>query len=215
MKKIFLPVLLAVMFAAFSSVAHAQEEENTDTAADTKPVKETSRSSNSGGGNFTVGLGPMGNIFVVDSNPELGMGIGGHVFFDYRWSPQFSTQFGVMVTTEDGKGRSSGDNGIVLMGIPTFDLKFYVLSNPSRWDPYGLIGMGFYAVMEGSQDNGTQAFGIGANLGIGTDFYLSEKFSLGVAAIFRSIGLIDSVKSGSNGTALFPVSLMGNVAYHF
>ena len=167
------------------------------------------------GGNMSVGVGPVGNIFIVDSNPELDPGIGGYVYFDYRWSPQFSTQFSVMVTTEDGTGPSNGDDGIVLMGIPTFDLKFYLLSEPSRWDPYGLIGIGLYAIMEGSANNGTTAFGMGANIGLGTDFYITEKFSVGVSAIFRSIGLVDSTSGPNNGTALFPFSMMGNVAYHF
>ncbi len=167
------------------------------------------------GGNYSVGLGPVGNIFVIDSNPELSPGVGGYLYFDYRWSPQFSTQFGVIVTTEDGQGISAGDNGIEFLGIPTFDLKFYVLSEPSRWDPYGLIGIGVYAVTEGSNSNGTLAVGIGADLGLGTDFYISERFSVGLAAVFRSIGLIDSTSGPNNGTALFPFTMMGNVAYHF
>ncbi len=166
-------------------------------------------------GNFSVGVGPVGNIYVVDSNPQLDPGVGGYVYFDYRWSPQFSTQFGVIVTTQDGTGITEGDNGIEFLGIPTFDLKFYILSTPSRWDPYGLIGMGIYAVTEGSQNNGTWALGIGANLGLGTDFYITERFSIGLAAVFRSIGLIDSVSGSNNGTALFPFSMMGNFAYHF
>ena len=166
-------------------------------------------------GNYSIGIGPFGNVYVVDSTPELSPGIGGYLFFDYRWSPQFSTQFSVMVGVQDGKGVSDGDNNILFMGIPTFDLKFYLLTNPSRWDPYGLIGVGFYTVTEGSADNGTTALGIGANLGIGTDFYITERFSLGMAAIFRSIGLIDSTSGGQNGTALFPFSMQGNFAYHF
>lgn len=169
----------------------------------------------SAAGNYTVGIGPVGNIFVVDSDPELDPGIGGYVYFDYRWSPQFSTQFSVVVTTEDGTGTSKGDNGIVLMGIPTFDLKFYLFSKESRWDPYGLVGIGFYAMTEGSADNGSMAFGIGADAGIGCDFYVSERFSLGLAAIFRSIGFIDSIGGDHNGTSEFPLSLVGNVAYHW
>jgi hypothetical protein len=169
----------------------------------------------SSAGNYSVGIGPIGNIYVVDSNPELDLGVGGYLYFDYRWSPQFSTQFGVVVTTQDGTGISAGDNGIEFLGIPTFDLKFYILSEPSRWDPYGLIGMGVYAVSEGSRNNGTWALGIGANLGLGTDFYITERISVGLAAVFRSIGLIDSTSGANNGTALFPFSMMGNVAYHF
>jgi len=169
----------------------------------------------SAAGNYSVGLGPVGNVYVVDTNPELDPGIGGYVYFDYRWSPQFSTQFGVIVTTQDGTGISSGDNGIEFLGIPTFDLKFYILSEPSRWDPYGLIGMGVYATTEGSVNNGTWAVGIGANLGLGTDFYITEKWSVGLAFVFRSIGLITDTSGSNNGTALFPFSMMGNVAYHF
>lgn len=167
------------------------------------------------GGNFSVGFGPVGNIYVVDSNPELDPGVGGYLYFDYRWSPQFSTQFGVLVTTQDGTGISAGDGGIEFLGIPTFDLKFYILREPSRWDPYGLIGIGVYATTEGSVNNGTWALGVGADIGLGTDFYITEQWSVGLAAIFRSIGLIDSTGGSNNGTALFPFSIMGNVAYHF
>ncbi len=175
----------------------------------------TNAFASSAAGNFSVGLGPVGNVYVVDTNPELDPGVGGYIYFDYRWSPQFSTQVGVLVTTQDGTGISNGDNGIEFLGIPTFDLKFYILSEPSRWDPYGLIGMGVYATTEGSVDNGTWAIGIGANLGLGTDFYITEKWSVGLVAIFRSIGLITSTSGSNNGTALFPFSMMGNVAYHF
>lgn len=167
------------------------------------------------GGNYTIGLGPVGNIFVVDANPELDPGVGGYLYFDYRWSPQFSTQFGVLVTTEDGRGISDGDNGIEFLGIPTFDLKFYILKDPSRWDPYGLIGMGVYAVTEGTTKNGTTAVGIGADIGIGCDFYVTEALSLGLSTVFRSIGLINSISGDNNGSSLFPVSIMGNIAYHF
>jgi opacity protein-like surface antigen len=166
-------------------------------------------------GNFTVGLGPVGNVYVVDSNPELDPGIGGYLYFDYRWSPQFSTQFGVIVTTQDGTGISNGDDGIEFLGIPTFDLKFYLFSEPSRWDPYGLIGIGVYAVTEGTNKNGTTAVGVGADIGLGCDFYITEKFSVGLSGVFRSIGLIDSTSGPNNGTSLFPFSIMGNVAYHF
>ncbi len=176
---------------------------------------QTAGAEGNAAGNFTVGIGPAGNVYVVDSSPELDPGIGGYLFFDYRWSPQFSTQVSVLVTTQDGTGISDGDGGIEFLGIPTFDLKFYLFSEPSRWDPYGLIGLGVYAVTEGSQNNGTWAVGVGADIGLGTDFYLTEKWSLGLQFIFRSIGLIDSTSGSNNGTALFPFSMLGNVAYHF
>lgn len=164
---------------------------------------------------YTFGLGPVGNIFVVDTNPELGPGVGGYLFFDYRWSPQLSTQVSVMVTTEDGTGISSGDKGIEFLGIPTFDIKYYLVSSVSKWDPYLMVGIGFYAISEGTTKNGTFAVGVGANAGVGCDYYLSDKWSLGLTASFRSIGLIDDTKGPNNGKAIFPVTLTGNVAYHF
>ena len=166
-------------------------------------------------GNFTFGGGATGNIFVVDASPELDPGVGGHLYFDYRWSPQFSTQIGVVVTTEDGTGISNGDNGIEFLGIPTFDLKFYILKSDSRWDPYGLIGTGIYAVSEGTTSDGTTAVGVGANLGLGIDYYLTEELSVGGSAIYRSIALIDSTSGSNNGTAIFPFSLQAGIAWHW
>ncbi|OGQ21736.1 MAG: hypothetical protein A3I05_09450 [Deltaproteobacteria bacterium RIFCSPLOWO2_02_FULL_44_10] len=166
-------------------------------------------------GNFSVGLGPVGNIYAVDARPQLDPGVGGQLYFDYRWSPQFSTQFGVMVTTQDGTGADNGDNGIEFLGIPTFDVKIYFLSNESRFDPYGLLGIGVYAVSEGSRSNGTVAVGVGANAGIGVDYYVTEHISLGLSMVFRSIALIDSTGSRDNGASLFPVSLSGLAAWHW
>lgn len=165
--------------------------------------------------NFTIGGGPMGNIFIVDARPELDLGVGGYLFFDYRWSPQISTQFNVIVTTENGTGISNGDRGIEFLGIPTIDLKYYLLSSESHWDPYLMAGIGVYAISEGTTSNGTFAVGFGANAGLGMDYYFTEKWSAGFAASFRSIGLIDDTSGSNNGTAIFPFSMAGNVAFHF
>lgn len=165
--------------------------------------------------NFTFGLGPVGNIFIVDARPELGPGIGGHLYFDYRWSPQLSTQVTLIVTTEDGEGISNGDKGIEFLGIPSFDLKYYLLSSESHWDPYVMMGVGVYAISEGTTSNGTFAVGFGANVGLGLDYYLTEKWSIGGSASFRSIGLIDKTSGSNNGTAIFPFSMAGNVGFHF
>lgn len=118
------------------------------------------------------------------------------------------------VTLQDGTGISAGDNNTLLLAIPTFDLKYYFLGE-SRWDPYVLLGVGFYALTEGSANNGTTAVGIGSNIGIGTDFYITERLSLGVTASFRAIALIESIGGNRNGNSLYPFSMSGNVAYHF
>lgn len=164
---------------------------------------------------YSVGLGPVGNIFAVESSPNLGPGVGGSLFFDYRWNPQLSTQIGLLVTDEDGKGVDSGDKNIFFIGAPTLDIKYYLLSSVSRWDPYLIAGVGFYLSSEGSVTNGSLAVGVGANVGVGCDFYFNDRWSVGTTATFRSVGLIDSTSGPKAGTALFPVSLTGNVAYHF
>lgn len=166
-----------------------------------------------GSGNFTIGVGPIGNLFIVDSRPELDPGIGGHVYFDYRWSPQLSTTVGVHVTSQDGTGPDRGDKDIIFFGIPSFDIKYYFISRTSRWDPYALTGVGFYALSDGSRNNGSTAMGIGADLGFGCDYYLNDTWTVGFGAIYRSIGLLESF--GGPGTAEFPLSLTGQLAYHF
>lgn len=165
--------------------------------------------------NFTVGAGPTGNIFVVDALPELAPGIGGHVFFDYRWSPQISTQFTFTVTTQNGQGISSGTNDFLYFGIPSVDLKYYLLSSESHWDPYLMAGIGFYLLSKASKSGDSPAAGFGADAGLGVDYFFTEKWSVGVNAQFRSIGLITSTTGSNNGTAIFPFTMNGNVAIHF
>jgi hypothetical protein len=85
----------------------------------------------------------------------------------------------------------------------------------SRWDPYALLGFGFFILTEGSTDNGTTAIGVGSNLGLGLDYYFTEHISVGVSAIFRAIAMIQSFGGDHNGSALFPFSMAGNFSYHF
>ena len=140
-------------------------------------------------------------------------GVGGHVYFDYRWSPQLSTTITILVTTEDGTGPDRADKGIEFLGMPSFDIKYYFINRTSRWDPYIHTGIGWYVVTEGSVNNGTMSMGLGANLGVGFDYYLNDTWSVGLGMAYRSIGLIESF--GGPGTAVFPLTLNGQVAFHF
>ena len=165
--------------------------------------------------NFTFGIGPIGNFFLVNGRPEMNPGGGGYLYFDYRWSPQISTQFSILVSTENGKGADAGDNGIEFLGIPTIDFKYYILSSESHWDPYFMAGIGLYAVSEGTQSNGTFGLGMGTNVGLGCAYYFTEKWSIGMGLSFRSIGLIDSGRGSNNAKAIFPLTLTANVGFHF
>ena len=99
--------------------------------------------------------------------------------------------------------------------MPTIDFKFYFLKNDSRFDPYALTGLGVYWLTEGSVNDSSGGVGLGAQLGVGCDFYVAEAISVGVQGVFRSIGLITNLGTPSSSTAIFPFSLQGNVAFHF
>lgn len=165
--------------------------------------------------NFSVTAGAMGNIYVVDARPQLDPGVGGFFAFDYRWAPELSTTFSVLVTTQNGTGISAGNNNILVFGIPTVDFKYYPVPEATYFDPFMLAGVGFYLVSDGSGGNGTQAAGMGAQAGVGCDFYFTQKLSAQFMGIFRSIALIDGISGSNNGTAIFPFSLQGGLSYHF
>lgn len=165
--------------------------------------------------NFSVTAGGMGNIYVVDARPQLEPGVGGYFAFDYRWAPEVSTTFSVLVTTQNGTGISTGNNNILVFGIPTVDFKYYPIPEASHFDPFLMAGVGFYLVSDGSGGTGTQAAGMGAQAGIGCDFYFTQKLSFQAQGVFRSIALIDAISGSNNGTAIFPFSLQGGLSYHF
>jgi hypothetical protein len=164
---------------------------------------------------FAVGLGPAGNIFLVDTVPVLDPGAGGYVYFDYRFQDQLSFQTSFIMTSQDGTNVSAGDNGILFLGMPTFDLKYYFLKEDPHWDPYIATGIGVYWLTEGSIANSSGGVGLGAQLGLGCDYYFTDQISAGFEGVFRSIGLITNTGTPSSSTALFPYSLLGNVAFHF
>lgn len=160
-------------------------------------------------GNFTIGLGPVGNFYFTNRRPEMNAGVGAHIYFDYRWSPELSTTASIEMLVQNGKDRDAGENNIVFMGIPTFDINYYFLTNPSRWDPYASVGVGYYVLTNGSRTRGMSS-GVGAQIGGGVHYYISTKLSAGVAAQFRSIAML-----GGGATGTFPLSLLGKIGYHF
>jgi len=164
---------------------------------------------------FSIGLGPIGNIFLIDTIPVLSPGIGGHVFFDYRFHDQiaFSTSF--LISTQDGANVSNNDNNILFLGMPTTSVKFYFLTDEPKFDPFVQVGIGLYFLTEGSNSNNTGGVGVGSQLGLGFDYYLTEIISLGFEGIFRPTAVITDFGTPSNSTAIFPYTLSGNIAFHF
>lgn len=160
-------------------------------------------------GNYTVGLGPAGNLYTTNRRPEMDPGIGALVYFDYRWSPELSTTATVMMLVQDGTDRDQGQNNIVFLGMPVFDVKYYWITNPSRWDPFASAGIGYYVLTHGSRGRG-MASGLGAQIGVGFDYYLTSRVSFGVNGNFRSLALL-----GSGTTGNFPLSFDGRFGFHF
>ncbi len=166
---------------------------------------------------FSLGLGPMGNIYVIDSVPILDPGIGGSMFFQYRFHDQVAFETTFFLTAQDGKttpGGAVNDTGILLLGMPVADIKLFFLGGDRTFDPYISTGLGLYWLTEGSNNNSTGGLGLGTQIGLGFDYYLGDVVSLGFQGIFRSVPVITSLGT-PNSTAIFPYSLMGNVAFHF
>jgi outer membrane protein W len=161
---------------------------------------------------WSVGAQGLGNFFLTDSDPDLKIGPGGGLFFDYRFNQRWSIEVDLFVSFHDGSGISSGDNGMLLLGVPTAELKFYPRSQEATVEPYLFAGLGIYVLTEGDIDDNSGGVGVGGNLGAGVDFYVTNRFSLGFAVKFRPIALI---QGGNNSAALINLGLVGNLAWHF
>ena len=120
-----------------------------------------------------------------------------------------------MISTQNGANVNAGDNGILLLGMPTIDLQYFLRAGDPRFDPFVFIGTGAYFLTEGSIDNDTGGIGVGTNIGVGFDFYMTQTVSLGFEGVFRVIGIISDTGTPSSSAAIFPYSLMGNIAFHF
>lgn len=167
---------------------------------------------------FTISLGPIGNIFLIDTIPVLDAGVGGHFSFDYRFQDQLSFQTTFFISSQDGSDGgtpAAADNGILFLGMPTFDVKYYLLKDDPRLDPYMGTGVGLYWLSEGSNDNNTGGTGLGAQIVVGLDYYLTDVISLGFSGVFRSVALITSLSSPATSVAIFPYSLNGSIGFHF
>lgn len=160
----------------------------------------------------SVGLMALGNFFLTESQPDLKIGPGGGLLFDYRFNQHWSVETDLFFSLHSGKGTFTGDKNIYLIGAPTFELKFYPRSRENSLDPYLLAGFGVYVLTEGTLDQNRGGVGVGGNFGMGVDFYLLERLSLGLAAKFRPIAVI---QGNSQSTGLINFGMIGNLIWHF
>lgn len=196
MKGFFLKVLLfLVLLAVFVPNARAQDY-----------VSQ---------GYKTVGGSIYGSIQLVDTLPVVDLGIGGGLFFDYRFNDRFSLMVEGYFTSQDGTGRSLGEGSIWAMAVPAVTLKIFILNNMPRLDPYFGIGVGLYALTEGNVDNTTSGVGLGAQVETGVEFTVAENLILAVGGTYRSVGLINSLSGSANATTYMPYTLFGRIGYRW
>ncbi len=164
---------------------------------------------------FAVGVGPIGNIYLIDTLPILSPGVGGHVFFQYRFHEQMAFETTFMMSSQDGANVSSPEGGILFLGMPTLDIKYFFFKDDPKFDPYVGTGIGLYWLTEGKVSNSTGGIGLGAQIDLGVDYYVTDVISVGFQGTFRPIAVITSLGTPSASTAIFPYTLAGNVAFHF
>ncbi|MDO8462189.1 MAG: outer membrane beta-barrel protein [Deltaproteobacteria bacterium] len=197
MKKQIITLAGLLMFLCFTQPAIAGDDDNGDRRG------------------FTVGFGPIGNFYLIDTTPIMDPGIGGYVYFDYRFHPQVAFETSFFISSQDGTNISKGDGNILLLGIPTFDIKLYFREGNPSFDPYATTGIGVYILTEGTVANSTGGAGMGAQVGLGFDYYLTSMISLGMQGTFRSVSVISDFGTPSKSAAIFPYSVHGNVSFHF
>lgn len=165
--------------------------------------------------NKTIGGIVYGSIPLVDTLPNVDLGIGGGAYFDYRMNQRFSVTLEAFAITQDGTSRSNGEGSIEFMGIPTVTFKIYFMDEGSKLDPYAGIGVGFFLLTEGNLSDSTGGAGLGAQVEVGLDYLLNDHLSVGVAGTFRSVGLITKLSGAANATTYMPYTLLGKIGYHF
>ncbi|MBL7685717.1 MAG: outer membrane beta-barrel protein [Deltaproteobacteria bacterium] len=149
---------------------------------------------------------------LTNTYPELGVGLGGGVAFDYRFNQRWAIASSISFFTQDGRGASSGDKDSLLINVPEISLKFYLLGTEHKIDPYLSAGIGLSILTEGSRSDNSGGAGIGAQFGVGTDFYFTDWFSVGFLAQFKTVGII---RDSSQSSALIFLSTLGNFTFHF
>lgn len=158
--------------------------------------------------------------------PQVDGAWGGTIFGGYNFTRRSAIQIGYTSSSHNatfGARKMTADYSIL-----DFDFKYHFVDEEA-WRPYGLIGLGFYTmdVKNGAITSGSGATignakytGAGLNLGLGIDYFITDRFSTGIGATYRLAQYSSAESPNSNGT--LPNNLSGdgytvtiNGAYHF
>ncbi len=152
------------------------------------------------------------NFQLTSAFPNLDVGAGGGLAFDYRFNQHWGLASSLSVFPYNGEGISAGDRNMLLLNIPNINLKFFWLKSENKFDPYLTAGLGLSVLTGGSKSDNSGGAGISTQLGIGADYYFNDRFSAGALTQFHSIGLI---RGSSQSSALIFIGVLGNFAFHF
>lgn len=152
-----------------------------------------------------------GNFPITHTFPDLDTGAGGGLSFDYRFNQRWAlaTQFSVYL--HDGGGVSKADDALVL-NVPDVSLKFYLFGDEKNFDPYLSAGMGVGVVTEGKSSDNSGGAGMAATVSLGFDYYFADSISMGIAAQFKTLGII---RDSSQSSALIFLTSLGHITFHF
>lgn len=180
--------LLSLML--YGSTAIAQEE---------APV---SRFSNRG---FKASLGT--SSFEMTSERNLKEGDGGALSVGYGFTDRFS----LWLTLVGSEHKHIGDNVRTGFGGAEINLQ-HKFNATSKWQPYGKVGVGIYAL--GEDQAPTVYIGGGVNLGIGIDYLLGKHFAIGAEFMFKKIDYSKEAVEQESGDVLIDLNpkLNGDIA---
>ena len=165
--------------------------------------------------NRTFGGTIFGSVQLADTFPLVDPGIGGGVFFDYRFNNRFSVALEAFGITQDGDRASQAEGSIEFLGIPTATVKLYFLGAQSKFDPYIGVGLGFYLLTEGDVENNSFGVGLGAQIETGIDYLVTDTLVFSVGGTYRSVGLLNSLSAPANASTYMPYTLFGRIGYKF
>lgn len=180
----------------------------------------------------TIGGDFKGDTFLVGPSdiiiqPEIDGGFGFGIVAGYGFNNELSLELSYLVSSHDAE--FIGESVDVKYSVFNIDLKYSFLTSQAT-QPYLLVGVGFpkLVVEDGSETRSFLPFrvgdaeytGVGWNLGVGVDHYVTPNVSIGAGATYRIVKYDEAegvVGSGEIGDSLKGngFGLMLGAAYHF
>lgn len=139
--------------------------------------------------------------FDMISERGLDEGTGGALSLGYGFTDRFSLWVTLLGSEHPGK---NSDNLMTEFSGIELNIQ-HKFETESRFQPYGMLGFGLYALAPEVSE--ATLVGAGINLGVGLDFFFSRHFGIGAELMFKKLdyfGQSVETESGELFTALDP-----------